>query len=916
MSTAGEIAVKLGLNSEDFIKGLEKAEKELKDLEKNLDTSKDQFEYMQKAMAMTEKPTEEMQNAFKALKEELTKNQNAFDTFNKNLDTVHKSLEKAPTPIDTAIEKFDELETNLKKSKEDFERYAKAMAMTEKPTEDMEKELKRLKDELDKNQKAFDKARDKAKQMGASFQKVNPIVEQLKNKLLALTKIGLVVQLTKKLIEAGKEAVNTAAKFETLGVSFEVLAGGVEAGKKLTNQIVELASKTPLTTEALSDGAKTLLSFGESANNVIDDLKLLGDISGGDTQRMQSLTLAFAQIGSTGRLAGQDLLQMINAGFNPLEQMSKKTGKSIGQLKDEMSKGLITFKDVKQAMIEATSEGGRFYGMMNKQSDTLDGRLSTLSDTWQLIKKNIGDFFLPAAKAAVSALNAMAQSVLNLMNKIHDLGVELRGNTVQGQLKKAAGLEKEAKKYNDLAAKELERANALRAKGQETRAKVVEERANAYLNHSKKFAEAATRAKAASEALKAADNNTNNLDSGFDALSTTGAGDDKGKSKQDKALEAYKKYIEEYAKLNDDYAATLKARQYVEGTLNIDPIKQAEQYDKMVTLYQAHLSKMAEIRRSGTKNQAEIEKLEEAKLAQDLQTLRLDKERETQTKLAELVRGYNETAASIDTSEIGYVNSFLGGLSSEYKARLDLEKWYQGERKKIIEESNGDIQLQQEAFSRLSVAKEAKLTETNLATWASFGQSITSTVSNTFSSLLSGQESFSDAMRNMASNMLNQMLQMLINYVIREMAIRTLSFFLGGAVGGAGGAITSGGSSLLSGGGKALASVNPSIGPIARMDYTEMLPKYHSGGLVPGTKEQIAVLKGGERVLNPAESSSYANDEGAEGNINNIMVFNIKAWDGKDVINTLKANEQTINQIVSSGIKNNKQGLRTIVQNT
>ena len=95
-------------------------------------------------------------------------------------------------------------------------------------------------------------------------------------------------------------------------------------------------------------------------------------------------------------------------------------------------------------------------------------------------------------------------------------------------------------------------------------------------------------------------------------------------------------------------------------------------------------------------------------------------------------------------------------------------------------------------------------------------------------------------------------------------------------------------------------------------------PKFHSGGVVPGTKEQIAVLKGGERVLNPAENTSYTNGQGGElaNGINNIMMFNIKAWDGKDVINTLKSNSQTINQIVASGIKNNNQGLRTTVQNT
>jgi hypothetical protein len=84
------------------------------------------------------------------------------------------------------------------------------------------------------------------------------------------------------------------------------------------------------------------------------------------------------------------------------------------------------------------------------------------------------------------------------------------------------------------------------------------------------------------------------------------------------------------------------------------------------------------------------------------------------------------------------------------------------------------------------------------------------------------------------------------------------------------------------------------------------------------TSDQLAVIRKDERVLNPAETASYnSGDSNTSTNgVNNIMMFNIKAWDGKDVINTLKSNSQTINQIVASGIKNNNQGLRTTVQNT
>lgn len=97
----------------------------------------------------------------------------------------------------------------------------------------------------------------------------------------------------------------------------------------------------------------------------------------GDKGKLDSLTLAFSQMSATGQLMGQDLNQMINAGFNPLLQMSKDTGKSVGVLKDEMGKGKISADMVAQAFQNATKEGGQFYGMSERMSQTLGGQLST-----------------------------------------------------------------------------------------------------------------------------------------------------------------------------------------------------------------------------------------------------------------------------------------------------------------------------------------------------------------------------------------------------------------------------------------------------------------------------------------------------------------------------------------------------------
>lgn len=234
------------------------------------------------------------------------------------------------------------------------------------------------------------------------------------------------VAVVKALAAIGKKAIQTAGEFEQLQTSFKIMAGGAEAGEQLTKSLIDLAAKTPMTTSGLAKATRTLLSFGESSENVIEDLKLLGNISGGEEQRFQSLALAFAQIGSTGRLTGQDLLQMVNQGFNPLQTISEKTGKSMAVLKKEMSDGKISFDMVKQAMIDATSEGGRFYGLMEEQSETLNGKLSTLDDTWKLVSKNIGDLFVPAAKTGIQWLINLGNFVQDLTNKL----IESRNRTL------------------------------------------------------------------------------------------------------------------------------------------------------------------------------------------------------------------------------------------------------------------------------------------------------------------------------------------------------------------------------------------------------------------------------------------------------------------------------------------------------
>ena len=187
-----------------------------------------------------------------------------------------------------------------------------------------------------------------------------------------------------------KKIIDVRGEIESLQISFETLAGKTN-GDKLFGDIKEYAASTPMMMNDLAKGAQTLLGFNIEAEKVMPILRQIGDISMGDSQKFNSLTLAFAQMSSTGKLMGQDLLQMINAGFNPLVVISEKTGKSMSVLKQEMTDGKISVDMVADAFASATGEGGKFHGMLEKQSKGMKGAISNLEGAWQDAMNDMGE---------------------------------------------------------------------------------------------------------------------------------------------------------------------------------------------------------------------------------------------------------------------------------------------------------------------------------------------------------------------------------------------------------------------------------------------------------------------------------------------------------------------------------------------
>lgn len=219
-----------------------------------------------------------------------------------------------------------------------------------------------------------------------------------------------------------KEGIALAAEAEKSSVAFGVMLQDRKKGFQLEQDILKFAPETTLKPSGIQQATKMLLQFNAAnETTVLPTLKMLGDTAGGDQQRLMSMALAFGQMSGAGRLMGQDLLQMINAGFNPLMEISRTTGKSMNELRDDMENGRITVDMVKNAFKSATSEGGRFKDGMAEGAKTLEGSWGKMEASIEAVKRAIGTAAVEELhlRDAINAVTAAANGTQNWLKEIN-----------------------------------------------------------------------------------------------------------------------------------------------------------------------------------------------------------------------------------------------------------------------------------------------------------------------------------------------------------------------------------------------------------------------------------------------------------------------------------------------------------------
>ena len=244
------------------------------------------------------------------------------------------------------------------------------------------------------------------------IQKVDQGLEAFASKALKFVGAAYLAKKAFDGLVAGMQfAVTQAADIESIQAQFEVMLKSAEAAKYLVQEIQQFAAVTPFETKPLLENVKMMMNFGMSAEQSMKSVKMLGDVAGDSQERLNRLTLAFAQTFAANKLKGDDLRQYIEAGFNPLKVISQETGESYASLQKKMEKGLISPEMVSHAFEVATSAGGMFYQNMIKQSKTFNGLWSTAKDNIAIVAQKIGESLLPYAKELLIAFIGIGDKI-------------------------------------------------------------------------------------------------------------------------------------------------------------------------------------------------------------------------------------------------------------------------------------------------------------------------------------------------------------------------------------------------------------------------------------------------------------------------------------------------------------------------
>lgn len=218
-----------------------------------------------------------------------------------------------------------------------------------------------------------------------------------------------------------KSGLEYNASMQSYLTNFKVMLGSEEQAAEKLAEIRKMAASTPFSLDDLTSGTQTLLQFGIAADDTTGVLQQLGDISLGNADKLQTLVRAYGKMSSAQKVTLENVNMMIDAGFNPLNQICTATGESMADLYKRISDGKVSFAELESAVASATSQGGQFYNGMLEASQTFSGRMSTLKDNVSALTGELTSGLFEALGELVVKVNEATVSFLDDEEKMSQL---------------------------------------------------------------------------------------------------------------------------------------------------------------------------------------------------------------------------------------------------------------------------------------------------------------------------------------------------------------------------------------------------------------------------------------------------------------------------------------------------------------
>lgn len=344
--------------------------------------------------------------------QELTANFGANSTkFSKGVQEIKAQL----TELNKALELNKQAIADTNKKAKEYQKELDELKKAEKENGTVTKEQKTRISELEK---ALDKARTKAAQLKAEQidlkTELKETTSELKNHKSGISGVSTEMNKLKTMITGfiaaygGKKLwdllIGSNAEMEQYTTSLEVMLGSTEKASAMIAEMREFAAKTPLTLDNVISSGTLLMGYGADESSLIDTMTKLGDLASGNAEKMDRITLAYGQMLAKGKVTGEELRQMAEAGVPLQTALAESIGVTGEEFSKMVSKGEVGIDALNKAIAELTTGDGKFAGMMEKQSQTMQGMLSTMQD-------NITEFFRKMGEGAFGEVKSALQDV-------------------------------------------------------------------------------------------------------------------------------------------------------------------------------------------------------------------------------------------------------------------------------------------------------------------------------------------------------------------------------------------------------------------------------------------------------------------------------------------------------------------------